>query len=136
MLVMSTAAMQTFRDVMQEEKLFAHAYQIKNMMGQIAMAIGTTAATLFLQWRTTMQYNNLNVHFSASDPLYVEQTQQLAQALSSEVGATTANQISVAMHAQMLQQQSTLVASMEYFWVVIGVAVIALIISVTQKTFR
>jgi hypothetical protein len=40
------------------------------------------------------------------------------------------------MHAQMLQQQSTLVASMEYFWVVIGVAVIALIISVTQKTFR
>ncbi|MNL37127.1 hypothetical protein D3C87_1592520 [compost metagenome] len=106
------------------------------MMGQIAMAIGTTAATLFLQWRTTLQYNNLNVHFSASDPLYVEQTQQLAQALSSEVGATTANQISVAMHAQMLQQQSTLVASMEYFWVVIGVAVIALIISVTQKTFR
>jgi len=136
MLVMSTAAMQTFRDVMQEEKLFAHAYQIKNMMGQIAMAIGTTVATLFLQWRTTTQYNNLNVHFSTSDPLYVEQTQQLAQALSSEVGATTANQISVVMHAQMLQQQSTLVASMEYFWVVIGVAMIALIISVTQKTFR
>jgi ABC-type thiamin/hydroxymethylpyrimidine transport system permease subunit len=28
-------------------------YQIKSMMGQMAMAMGTTIATLFLQWRTT-----------------------------------------------------------------------------------
>jgi hypothetical protein len=38
--------------------------------------------------------------------------------------------------AQSLQQQSTLVASMEYFWLVITVAVVALVVSMTQRTFR
>ena len=78
MLVLATAAMQTFRDVSHHDTLFAHAYQIKSMLAQIAMAIGTTIATLFLQWRTTLQYNNLNGHFNAGDPLYQESTQRLA----------------------------------------------------------
>ena len=116
MLVLATAAMQTFRDVTHHDALFAHAYQIKSMLGQIAMAIGTTVATLFLQWRTTLQYNNLNGHFNAGDPLYQESTQRLAQALTPAVGAGPANQISVATLAQELHQQATLIASMEYFW--------------------
>lgn len=136
MLVLATAAMQTFRDVTHHDTLFAHAYQIKSMMGQISMAIGTTIATLFLQWRTTTQYNNLNGHFSSGDPLYTEQIQHLVQALAPQVGESSANQISVSMLAQTLQQQSTLVASVEYFWAVIAIAAIALIVSMTQKTFK
>jgi MFS family permease len=136
MLVLATAAMQTFRDVTHHDTLFAHAYQIKSMLGQIAMAMGTTLATLFLQWRTTTQYNNLNIHFAAGDPLYQQQTQHLAQALTPQIGASHAGQISMATLAQSLQQQSTLVASMEYFWVVITIAVFALVVSMTQRTFR
>ncbi|WP_447791021.1 MFS transporter [Pseudomonas farris] len=136
MLVLATAAMQTFRDVTHHDTLFAHAYQIKSMMGQIAMAIGTAVATLFLQWRTTVQYNNLNGHFSSRDPLYLEQVQHLAQALTPEVGAGPANQMSVSTLAQTLHQQSTLVASMEYFWAIIAVAGVALIVSMMQKTFK
>lgn len=49
MLVLATAAMQTFRDVSHHDTLFTHAYQIKSMLGQIAMAMGTAIATLFLQ---------------------------------------------------------------------------------------
>jgi len=136
MLVLSTAAMQTFRDVMQQERLFAHAYQIKNMLGQIAMAMGTTIATLFLQWRSTTQYNNLNVHFTAGDPLFTAQTQTLAAALTPEVGSAAAGQISLVQHAQMLAQQATLIASTEYFWAVVTVAAAALVVSVMQRTFR
>jgi MFS family permease len=136
MLVLATAAMQTFRDVTHHDTLFAHAYQIKSMLAQIAMALGTTVATLFLQWRTTLQYNNLNGHFSSGDPLYLEQTQLLAQALTPAVGAGPASQISVSTLAQSLHQQSTLVASMEYFWAVIIVASIALVVSMMQKTFK
>lgn len=136
MLVLATAAMQTFRDVTHHDTLFAHAYQIKSMLGQIAMAMGTALATLFLQWRTTLQYNNLNGHFSAGDPVYLEQSQHLAQALTPQVGAAAANQISMSMLTQSLHQQSTLVASMEYFWFVIVVAVVALGVSAAQKTFR
>jgi DHA2 family multidrug resistance protein len=40
------------------------------------------------------------------------------------------------MLTQSLHQQSTLVASMEYFWFVIVVAVVALGVSAAQKTFR
>jgi hypothetical protein len=100
------------------------------------MALGTTVATLFLQWRTTLQYNNLNTHFSSGDPLYLEQIHTLTQALTPSVGAGPASQISVATIAQSLHQQSTLVASMEYFWAVIIVASVALVISITQKTFK
>jgi hypothetical protein len=136
MLVLATAAMQTFRDVSQHDLLFAHAYQIKSMLGQIAMAIGTTVATLFLQWRTTTQYNNLNLFFTADDPRYHAQVQHLTQALSPAVGASHAVQISTAVLAQTLQQQATLVASTEYFWAVVGVAAVALVVSMVQKTFK
>jgi MFS family permease len=136
MLVLATAAMQTFRDVTHHDTLFAHAYQIKSMMGQIAMATGTTIATLFLQWRTTLQYNNLNNHFVAGDPLYQEHTQHLAQALAPQVGAGPAGQIATSLLTQELHQQATLVASMEYFWAIIGVAIIAVVVSVGQRVFR
>ncbi|WP_321374927.1 MFS transporter [Pseudomonas extremaustralis] len=136
MLVLATAAMQTFRDVTHHDTLFAHAYQIKSMLGQIAMAIGTTLATLFLQWRSTLQYNNLNGHFNPGDPLYQDSAQRLTLALTPAVGAGPANQIAVATLAQDLHQQATLVASMEYFWVVIVVAGVALGVSMVQKTFK
>lgn len=135
-LVLATAAMQTFRDVQQTDTLFAHAYQIKNMLGQIAMAMGTTIATLFLQWRTTTQYNNLNGHLSSGDPLYLEQTQHLTQMLSPQVGDSQAVQMAVSTLSQTLLQQSTLVASMEYFYLITVVGLLALIASMTQKIFR
>lgn len=136
MLVLATAAMQTFRDVTHHDTLFAHAYQIKSMLGQIAMAMGTTIATLFLQWRTTTQYNNLNGHFSAADPLYLQQTQHLTQMLAPQVGESHAGQLAVSTLSQNLLQQSTLVASMEYFTAIIVVGALALLVSMGQKTFR
>jgi MFS family permease len=136
MLVLATAAMQTFRDVTHHDTLFAHAYQIKSMLGQIAMALGTTVATLFLQWRTTLQYSNLNGHFNSSDPIYQANTQLLAQSLTPAMGAGPANQLSVMALGQNLHQQATLVACMEYFWVIIVIASIALGVSVIQKTFK
>jgi DHA2 family multidrug resistance protein len=136
MLVLATAAMQTFRDVGHHDTLFTHAYQIKSMLGQIAMAMGTTVATLFLQWRTTTQYNNLNLFFSADDPRYQQQIQHLTQALSPELGVAHAGQVATAVLAKTLEQQSTLVASTEYFWAIIVVAGLALAVSAGQKTFK
>lgn len=136
MLVLATAAMQTFRDVSHHDTLFAHAYQIKSMLGQIAMALGTTVATLFLQWRTTTQYNNLNQFFRADDPRYQQEIQHLAQLFTPELGAVHAEQISAQLLTQTLSQQSTLVASTEYFYAVIVVAAAALLVSAGQRTFK
>lgn len=136
MLVLATTAMQTFRDVSHHDTLFAHAYQIKSMLGQVAMAMGTTAGTLFLQWRTTTQYNNLNLFFRTEDPRYQEALQHLTGVLTQQVGAGHAEQVSTAVLAQTLSQQSTLVASAEYFYAVIAVAVVALVVSASQRTFK
>ncbi|MDM0066986.1 hypothetical protein [Variovorax sp. J31P207] len=39
--------------------------QVKNTRGQIAMAIDTSMATVFTQWRSTVQYGSLNVRMSS-----------------------------------------------------------------------
>lgn len=136
MLVLATAAMQTFRDVTHHDTLFAHAYQIKSMLGQIALAMGTTLATLFLQWRTTIQYNNLNGRFVSGDPLFQHDLGVLTQSLVAQSGEAIASQQALSTLTQSLSQQSTLVACMEYFWVIIAISAIALMVSVAQKTFR
>jgi hypothetical protein len=78
----------------------------------------------------------LNGHFSSADPLYLEQIQDLTHALAPQVGESHAGQMAVSMLAQNLHQQSTLIASMEYFWAVIAVASLALVVSKTQKAFK
>lgn len=51
-LVMGTTAFHTFREVQQDPTVFANAQQLKNMVALFGMSLGTTAASLWLQWRT------------------------------------------------------------------------------------
>ncbi|XAH22143.1 MFS transporter [Xylophilus sp. GW821-FHT01B05] len=136
MLVLATTAMQTFRDVAGEDTLFSHAQQVKNMLGQIAMAMGTSIATVLVQWRSTVQYGSLNVRMSSHDPVFVQQLQQLGQFFSSSHEPGQAAQIALAVQAQQLGQQASLMAGIEYFWVVVWVAALALVVSVLQRVFR
>ncbi len=136
MLVLATAAMQTFRDVPPKGMLLAHAQQIKNMFGQIATAAGTAVAAVVLQWRSTVQYGILNVHSAPDDPMLQHQLAAAAQLLERTTGAVQAAQIAMAQQAQEIAQQATLVASVEYFRVVAIVAMFALGISAIQRIFR
>ncbi|MDM0054170.1 MFS transporter [Variovorax fucosicus] len=136
MLVLATTAMQTFRDVAGEDALFAHAQQVKNMLGQIAMAMGTSVATVFMQWRSTVQYGSLNVRLTAHDPIFSQQLQQLSQFFSLSHESGQASQMALAVQAQQISQQASLMAGIEYFWIVIWVAALALVVSVLQRVFR
>ncbi|EHD19983.1 MULTISPECIES: MFS transporter [Brenneria] len=136
MLVLATTAMQTFRDVGHEDALFAHAQQVKNMLGQIAMAAGTSIATIFMQWRSTVQYGAINIRLTQDDPIFTQQLQQLSQFFSLSHEAGQASQMAIAQVAQQISQQASLMAGIEFFWVVIWVAVIAAVLSVLQKVFR
>jgi MFS family permease len=136
MLVLPTAAMQTFRDVPPDTTLSAHAQQIKNMFGQIATAAGTAVGAVVLQWRSTVQYGVLNVHSASDDPTSQHQLAAAAGLLERTTGAVRAAQIALAQQAQDLAQQATLVASIEYFRVLAMVATLALAISAVQRIFR
>ncbi|AUZ62244.1 Multidrug resistance protein B (plasmid) [Pseudomonas sp. XWY-1] len=136
MLVLATTAMQTFRDVAHEDALFAHAQQVKNILGQIAMAMGTSLATIFMQWRSTVQYSSLNIRLANDDPLFSQQLQQLSQFISLSHEAGQAAQMAMALQAQQISQQASLMAGIEYFWLVIWVAAAAALVSVLQRVFR
>jgi len=136
MLVLATAAMQTFRDVPPDEMLMAHAQQVKNMFGQIATAAGTAVAAVVLQWRSTVQYGVLNLHSAPDDPILQHQLAITAQYLVRTTGAMKATQIAVAQQAQEIAQQATLVACGEYFRVVAILAMLAVGISASQRLFK
>ncbi|HHX6570285.1 TPA: MFS transporter [Pseudomonas aeruginosa] len=136
MLVLATTAMQGFRDVMHEDKLFSHALQVKNMLREIASALGTCVATLLIQWRSTVQYNSLNVRLTQGDPVFSAQQQHLTQYLSLVHEGGVAAKMAMTQLGQQISQQASLLASIEYFWVVIWVASLSLAFMLWQQVFR
>ncbi|MDH1705890.1 hypothetical protein N5E04_08245 [Acinetobacter johnsonii] len=136
MLVLATTAMQTFRDVAHEDALFAHAQQVKNMLGQIAMAIGTSIATIFMQWRSTEHYGSLHIRFNNQDPIFTTQLEKLSQFFALSHESSQAVKMAMAIQSQLINQQASLMASIEYFWIVIWIALLALIVSLLQRYFQ
>ena len=136
MLVLATAAMQTFADVGREETLFSHAQQVKTMLGQLALAMGTSLATVFLQWRSTVQYGSLNVRLVPGDPALSDHLQRLSGYFAASHDASQSSQMAWASLGQQLARQSTLLASIEYFWIVGWIALLALAVSASQRVFR
>ncbi len=128
--------MQTFRDVPDQEAVFSQAQQFKNMVAQFAMALGISFATIALQWRTTEHYGVLNAKFAAGDPTYLHHVQQIADSISSAVGAQVAQSISATTIAQELIQQSTLLACMDYFSVIAIVGIAGAVVMLVQRLMK
>lgn len=135
MFLLATAATQTFKDVGHDDRLFTNAQQLKNMAGQVATATGTAIATLFMQWRSTVQYDALNIRLVQGDDVYQHYVSTLASWLSRSYEAATASKIALAEVASTISQQSTFAASIEYFSVVCLIGIAALAYSLWQKIF-
>lgn len=133
---MGTTAMQTFREFGGDEQLFAHAYQLKNMLGQIVQAVGTAGATIFMQWRQTVQYGNLNINMIASDPAYSRGIDELSKYISLTHGSKQAVTMAMLQQSQELSRQAILLAGIEYYWLVFWVSLAVMLISVLQRTFK
>src|SRR3546814_10259550 len=92
--------MQTFRDVGRDDELHTRAQQVKNMAAQLSTAFGVSFATVFLQWRTTVQYDHLGIRLNFSDPVFAASHNGMTAALSASVDASTAAQMAMAQQAQ------------------------------------
>jgi DHA2 family multidrug resistance protein len=135
MLVLATTAMHTFREVQHHETVFSHAQQVKNMLGQVGSSLGIAIATAGLQARTATHYATLNGRFVAGDPAYADALHATTQALAQH-GAANPAAIAGASLAQTLGQQATLLAGLDYFWIVGFIGVLGALVMLGQRVLK
>jgi len=134
--ILPVAAMQTFREMEQDEPVFANAQQLKNMLAQAGIALGIALATLGQQWRTAVHYAVLNNRFIPGDPAYDAVLHSLRDGLARAVGPIDAAPIAVARVAQLLAQQAALLANLDHFLVIAALGVLGIGVTLVQRVFR
>jgi DHA2 family multidrug resistance protein len=135
-LVMSTTAMHAFRDVQHDESVFAHSQQLKNMTAQFGTALGIAASTLLLQWRSTAHYEVLNNRFAMGDSVYTQTLHDLGQLLASRGAGPASDAMAAASLAQVLGQNATLLACLDYFAVIAVVGVLGAVVMLSQRLLK
>ncbi|HET6804123.1 MAG TPA: arabinose ABC transporter permease, partial [Frateuria sp.] len=134
--VLPVAAMQSFRQVDQDEPAFSNAQQLKNMLAQAGVALGVALATLGQQWRTAVHYAVLDNRVRPGDPAYEAVFGPLRDGLSHLVGPAQATPMAAARIAQMLAQQSAMLANVDHFVAVALLGVIGVGVTLLQRVFR
>jgi DHA2 family multidrug resistance protein len=131
-LLLATTAMQTFQTLQQDEAIFSHANQVKNMLAQFGIAAGTALATLCMQWRSTVRFARLNESLSASNPALQQTMETLTRFFAATQDPVSAPQMAFAHIALQTAQEATLMAALDYFFVLtlFAVACIALVLAV------
>jgi hypothetical protein len=114
-LTFATAAMQSFRHLLSRDHLFSHGFQLKAMLAQIALAFGTSLATLLMQWRSTVQYDHIAARIQEGSPAYADHAATLAAAYAAQGAGSASMSMAVAGIGQEIAHQATLLAGIEYF---------------------
>ncbi|WP_257993373.1 MFS transporter [Cupriavidus pauculus] len=136
MTLIPVTAMQTFNAVAADESVFSHAQQTKNMLGQLGTALGVTIATVGQQWLTTLHYSTLHGSIHPGSPQYQETQARYAAALSMSMDPVRAAEFATAQIAQVLAQQSALLANIDHFRALAIIAAAAIGVSLVQKVIR
>ena len=136
MTVLPITAMQAFREMESDETLFSNAQQVKNMLAQAGIALGISLATLGQQWRTAVHYGVLNVQVTADSAVYRATIRHLQDALTGSIGAGQAARVAVARVAQMLGQQSAMLANIDHFELIAALGVLGIAVTLLQRIFR
>ena len=136
MLVIPTTAIQAFADVAHDDKLFAHAQQVKNMLREIFTALGTCLATLFSQWRSTEQYNLLNLRLTHADAAFGSYVDILARHFGQNHESAQAGKMALIYVGQQVNQQISYLVGIEYFTAIAVLAVVCTVLIAWQNIFR
>lgn len=136
MIVMPTTAMHTFTGLTRDPAVFAHAQQVKNMLAQVGQALGIMVATVGQQWFTSRHYDALQGEVASGNARFEAALSQLTQYFSTVADPAQAQQMATAQIAQMVSQQSTLLANLDHFRVLAAVALAGALVSLAQRVFR
>jgi len=106
-LGMATAAIHSFKDLQADNVVFSHAQQLKNMLGQVGLALGVGVTNIGLQERTALHASRLGEH------------------------ART-----LADHGAELARQAALLASQDLFWIVMWIGLGGAVLLALQKRLQ
>lgn len=134
-LVMSTTALHTFSDLQGDNMAFNHGQQLKNMLSQLGIALGVSAAALGTQWRTSVHAAVLNARFNGGDTAFNQLAGVLGEHFSTSQG-TQAEQLTLATLAQQLNQQAALLASIDYFSFLAAGALLMCLVMGMQRVLK
>ena len=105
-LGMATAAIHSFKDLQADNVIFSHAQQLKNMLGQVGLALGVGVTNIALQERTALH--------------------------SSRLGEKAA---SLGDGGAALARQASLLADQDLFWIVMWVGLAGAVVLALQRRF-
>lgn len=135
-MVMTPVTAAGFRVIQKDDLLFSHAMQVRNMLAQLALAIGISLGTAFMQWRTTSHFGILGESFSSSNPMFTDTLQKLTNVFSASMPPEIAQQTAFAQMQQLMLQQATLMAGIDYFHCVMIFGIILTVVMIFQKTLK
>ncbi|MBP0624030.1 MFS transporter [Cupriavidus consociatus] len=136
MTLIPVTAMQTFNGVAHDESVFSNAQQTKNMLGQMGTALGVTIATVGQQWLTTLHYSTLHGAVNVGSPQFQETIARYTAALSASMEPARASELAMVQIAQVLAQQSALLANLDHFRALAALSALAIMVSLVQKVIR
>jgi predicted MFS family arabinose efflux permease len=117
-VVLATTATQTFQKLEQDDATFTHANQVKNMLAQFGIAAGIALATLCMQWRSTVRYARLAESLSPSSPGMQQALDPLIGFFAATHGPEAAPRMALARIGELVMQEATLMAALDYFFVI------------------
>lgn len=133
--VMVTTALHSFMGLQGDEVAFANGQQLKNMLSQFGIALGVAGAVLGLQWRNSEHLSVLVSRFNADDAVFRSAAGQLGEQFAASHGPQAA-QVAIATLAQQLNQQASLLSSLDYFGFLIALGLVSALMMLLQKVLK
>lgn len=133
---LSTTAIQTFKALPEDETVFSHSNQLKNMLAQLGTAAGTTIAILCLQSRSAVHQTRLGETITSTSAALQTTLDTLTQHFASTVDAAAAPRLALAQVAATLLQEAQLLAALDYFFALAWFAVACLCVVLLERTLR
>lgn len=134
-LVMATTAIHAFRDLQHSVAISSSAQQVKNMLSQFGVGLGIAIATASFQWRLAGHYTALGERFASGNHAFEAALGGAAAGMGMGGDPLMAARAALARLAAQLAQQSALLASMDFFRLVMWTAAAALAVMALQKVF-
>jgi MFS family permease len=127
-LAMVTTAIHSFADLQNDPIGFNHGQMVKNMGSQFGVALGVAGSTLLMQWRISEHTTTLAERFHGGSAVFVGLRDQLNAGMDAPQ--------TVAQLSQLLTQQANLLAGLEYYSLLMVVAVALVGIVMVQRVFK
>jgi len=121
-----TAALNTFAGI--DEDVFSQAYQTKNMLREMFNSTGISLATILFQARSTLHYQRIAEQIDGQRLGFTSDFASLAGASPDPSRWQSL--------ASMVTQQSTLMASLDFFFMIGCIGCCGVLLSLVQRRFR